>query len=303
MKRIVVLILALSIISWASPAFSGTLDTKRLLSAVCERLKTDKKIEGLTLEHLSVHKKIPIKLGNLSLWAVRIHIKLESPDQKANIGILDLVTDDKAQWQFESVSDLRTGQPLLEKALAELTKVDVDPRMGQVIFRGKGKKTVVVVTDNFCPYCRTAYETLPRLYGNQVKELVLIYLPLNKHPGSELACSVSSYVHQQKRLQPYARQVDDFIFKELAAAPATKDLNEANAAVYEALKSRFPWFAREFSGLSVEKALEKLRAGSNIEKQEKYVANLGITATPIIFVDDLRIDGLDWKKIERFLSY
>lgn len=302
MKRIVVLFLALSIISGASPALSGPLDQKRLLSAVCERLKRDKKNENLKPERLSLHQKIPIKLGKLSLWAVRIHIKLESPNQKPKIGVLDLVTDDKGQWQFESVSELRTGQPLLEKALAELARVNVDPRMGQVVFRGKGQKTVIVVTDNFCPYCRTVYETMPRVYGNQIKELVLIYLPLNKHPGSELACSVSAYLHHQKALQQHARQVDDFIFQELNA-PATKDLNEANAAVYGALKSRFAWLAREFSGLSMEKVLEKLRAGSNIEKQEKYAAELGITGTPIIFVDGLRIDGLDWKKIERFLSH
>jgi protein-disulfide isomerase len=299
-KRIVVLLLALSILFWASPGLSGTLDTKRLLSVACERLKRDKKVEGLRPEHLSVYKKIPIKLGELDLWAVRVHVRL--PDQKAQLGVLDLVTDDKVRWQFESVSDLRSGQPLLEKALAELAKVDIDPHMGQVIFRGKGKNTVILVTDNFCPYCRTAYETLPRVYGDQMKELVLIYLPLNAHPGAELACAVSSYVHQQKHRQPYARQVDDFIFKELNA-PATKDLNEANAAVYEALKSRFPWFAREFSGLSTEKALEKLRAGSNIEEQRRYAANLGVIGTPIIFVNGMRIDGLDWKKFERFLSY
>ena len=302
MRRIFVPLLILSILWWGSPALSGQLDEKMLLSVIYERFKWDKKIENLKLEHLSIQKKIPIKIGDLSLWAVRIHIKLESPKEKAKTGTLDLVTDDKAKWQFENVSDLKTGHPLLEKALAELTKLNIDPRMGQVIFRGEGNKTVIFVADNFCSLCRMAHQELPGVYSDRIKELVLIYLPLKTNLGAELACSVSSYVHNQKDLKQYAREVDDFIFNELQS-PETKDINAANAAVYEAFKSKLPWFAREFSGLSIGKAFEKLRAGSNIEGQMRYASNLGLIGTPTIFVDGKRIDGLDWKKFERFLTY
>jgi hypothetical protein len=103
-------------------------------------------------------------------------------------------------------------------------------------------------------------------------------------------------------LRQYAKQIDDFIFNELEP-PETKDINVANAAVYEAFKSKFPWFAEEFSGMIVEKAFERLRAGSNIEEQIRYAKGLNRIGTPIIFVDGKRMDGLDWKKFERFLTY
>jgi glutaredoxin len=302
MKRIFVPLLVLSVLLWTSHALSAPLDEKKLLSVVCERLNWGKKIPTLKPEHLSIQKKIPIDLIGLSLWAVRINVKLESPTQEVRTVILDLITDDNAQWQFENVSDLKNGYPLLEKAWAELTRVDLNTSIGQVIFRGEGNKNVTVVTDNFCPFCRTFYQTLPRVYRERVKEVVSIYLPLGNHPGAELACAVSSYVHSKKSLEQHARHVDDFIFNELRP-PETKDVNEANAAIYDAFKSRFSWFVEEFSGLTIEKAFEKLRAGSNISEQMKYGKSLNRRGTPIIFVDGKRIDGLDWNKFERFLSY
>jgi len=303
MRRIFVPLLVLSVLLWSSHALSAQLDEKKLLSVVYERLIREKKIENLKLEHLSIKKKIHIDLKSLSLWAVRINIKLESPTREPKSGILDLITDDNGQWQFEgNVSDLKDGYPLLEKAWAELTKVDLNLRMGQVIFRGKGNKNLVLVMDNFCIFCREAYQTLFHVYKDRVREVVSIYLPLEHNPGSELACSVSSYVHRQKNLEQYAKQVDDFIFNELQA-PETKDINGANAKVYEAFKSKFPWFGKEFSNLTVEKAFEKLKAGSNIGEQINYGKSLNQVGTPTIFVDGRRIDGLDWKKFERFLTY
>ncbi|WP_435548179.1 DsbA family protein [Desulfobacterium sp. N47] len=296
-------ILMLSAFIPVSTCFSGQLDEDKLFSAVCERLKEEKKIEGLTPKDLSLNKKVPIKVGNLSLWAVGILIKMKSSDNKPVNAYLNLVTDDKGQLQFENVTDIKTGKPLLERALAEITRVDINTKIGWPIFQGKGEKAVVVITDNFCPYCRTSYEVFQKVYSEKVKEVIFIYLPHNKlHPGSELACAVSAYVHNNKELQKYAKQVDDFIYQDLNV-PKSKVADEADSEVYEAVKARFPWFAQKFSGLTMKKAFEKLKAGSNIEEQKKYVASLGITGTPIMFVEGMRIDGLDWKKFERYLSY
>ena len=52
-----------------------------------------------------------------------------------------------------------------------------------------------------------------------------------------MACSVSAYVHNH--LKQYAAEVDNFIFQELNP-PATKDIKEANAAVYGVLKTKSP---------------------------------------------------------------
>lgn len=304
MRRIFVplLVLVLSILWWTSSALSGQLDEKKLLSVVHERLNLSKKIENLKLEDLSIQKNIHIDLIGLSLWAVRINIKSESPTKEAKTGFLDFITDDNGQFQFENISELRNGYPLLEKAWAELKKVDLNTRMGQIIFKGEGQKNITVVTDNFCHFCRTFYKTLPHVYKDRVKEVVSIYLPPESHPGAELACSVSSYVHSRENLRQYAKQVDDFIFLELSP-PTTKDINGANAVIYEAFKSKFSWFAEEFSNLTIEKAFEKLRAGSNIEEQMRYARSLRLPGTPVIFVDGKRIDGMDWKKFERFLTY
>ena len=302
MKRIFVPLLVLSVLLWTSHALSAQLDEKKLLSVVHERINLSKKIENLKLEDLSIQKKIHIDLKGLSLWAVRINFKFESPTKEAKTGLLDFITDDNGQFQFENISELKNGYPLLEKAWAELKKVDLNTRMGQIIFRGEGSQNIIWVTDNFCLHCRTAYRVLLHVYGNQIKELVSIYLPPESHPGAELACSVSSYVHSQENLRQYAKQVDDFIFLELNP-PATKDINGANVLVYEAFKSKFFWFGEEFSNLTVEKTFEKLRAGSNIEEQMRYARSFRLPGTPVIFVDGKRIDGIDWKKFERFLTY
>jgi len=301
-KLISVLLLVGTTFLWISPAISGQLNTRGVLAAVYERLKKEKKIEYLKPEHLSLQRKIPIKIGNLSLWAVRMQIRLTPPNQKTQTATLDLVTDDNGQWQFEAISNLKTGRPLLEKALADLAKLNIDPRMGQVIFRGQGEKTVVIVIDNFCSYCREVYRQLPGVYEKQIKELVTIYLPLNSHPGAEMACAVSAYVHNQKNLKQYTREVDNFIFQELPL-PTTKDIKEANTAVYDALKAKFSWLVREFAGADMEEVWKRLRAGSNIGEQMKYAVNLGIRGTPVTFVDGRRMDGVDWAKFARFLSY
>jgi protein-disulfide isomerase len=304
MKRCVsaLLLLVGAIFLWASPVISGQLNTKKVLSAVYERLMKEKKIEHLKMEHLSLQKIIPIKIGNMNLWAVRVEIILAPPNKSAQTATADFVTDDNGEWEFESISELKTGYPLLEKALADLAKENIDPNIGQVIFRGQGEKTVVVVIDNFCSYCREVYRQLPGVYEKQIKELDLIYLPLNSHPGAEMASAVSLYVHNQKNLEQHAREVDNFIFQELPA-PATKDIKEANTTVYEALKEKFPWLAGEFSGMEMEDVWKKLRAGSNISEQIKYAVNLGTHGTPVIFVDGRKIEGADWTKFARFLSY
>lgn len=302
MKRIAVLLLVLTICLWSLPVGAGRLNPDKVLSNVYERLKKENKIDQLKPEHLSLERKIPIKLGDLSLWAVRIQIRLKSPDKQVRTATLDMVTDDNGQWQFEGLSDLKTGYPLLEKTFTELGIVKIESRMGQVTFRGKGSKTVVMVTDNFCPYCREAHKKLPGVYAKKIKELILIYLPLNKHPGAELACSISAYVYNRKDLAQYAKDVDDFIFQELPP-PSTKDVNEANTAVYNAFKSKFPWFAREFPDSNIEKVFEKLRKGSNIIEQMRYANNLGLKGTPTTFINGRGMYGIDWEKFERFLTY
>jgi glutaredoxin len=303
-KRPIALVLIIGfLLFYAFPVVAGQLDEKKVLSVIYERLKHDKKFEDLKPENLSIPKKIHVLDTNtLSLWAVRIFIQMGSNKQDMKVGALHLIIDDKAQWQFENMADLKSGQPLLEKAMAELTKIDLKTSIGQVVYRGKGTKNVVVVTDNFCPFCRSAYQALLYKYEDQIKELIFLYAPLPLHPGSELACAVSSFVYHHKSLKQHARQINDFIFQELKP-PLGKDLNEANKMVLEALKSKFPWVAKEFSNLSVGEVMEKVRAGSTIEEQIKYVKSLNITATPILFVDGKRIDGFDIKKFERYLTY
>jgi hypothetical protein len=285
---------------------AGPLDEKKLLHVFWERLKQDKRFEKIRPEEISLQERIPISLKNLSLWAIKLKITMEpaQPGMKkpAQTMTVILVTDDHAEMVFEGLADLKTGRPLLEKALADLSQVELNPQIGQKVFTGKGKSRIVIIIDSFCPYCRVAYQNLPGNFASQIKELVFIYLPLASHPGSEMACAISSYIHQQKGLKEHAPEVDDFIFKDLTP-PKIKDQAQAQEEVYKAVRTKFPWFAKEFSGLTWEEGLEKLKKGSTVEEQIRYAAQLGIASTPIIFVNGRRIDGLDWNKFQRYLTY
>jgi hypothetical protein len=55
-------------------------------------------------------------------------IQVGSNKQKMKVGAFHLVIDDKAQKQHENMNDLKSGQPPLEKAVAELTKIELNPQ-------------------------------------------------------------------------------------------------------------------------------------------------------------------------------
>jgi len=301
-------LIILSVIAWGSPAFSGPLNEQKLLATIYERLITDKKMEGLKSEDIVLTQKIPVTVGSWSFWATKVRVKWlapnEDPKKEAVIQLLDFitVTDDEGQFHFDNITDLKTGIPLLEKALAELIKVQVNPRLGQVIATGKGDKTIILIVNNFCPHCREAYKKIPNDYKELFKEVVTFYSPSGGPLGSELACLVSSYIHRNRDLKEYAKAVDDFIFQELNQ-PQTKDPKEANELVLIALKNKFPWLNKEFSDLSMEKIIEKLKAGSNFDEQVQSAGKLVKLGIPVILVDGKRIDGLDFKQLERFLTY
>lgn len=272
-----------------SAGLSGkTLDIPALKKAIAARTvaswgEQDPYYKTFGVGQVTIEKEIPILKNGFSFFAVKAILKTpgDEPDE-----ILFLVVDSTGQLQFSDVLDVKTGQSLFRETLTELRKIEKLPEnFGTLIFEGKGKHDLVVVSDPFCPYCRKGWVFFQEK-REKIRSLKMAHLPL--HTQSEIVCMalLDSEIRRDKALE-----MADFAYTTLKQTAESGDLIKQFMAAFPHLKK--VWGKDSKSAVDF---LEK-NYRDKIGQEVRLIQGLGIKATPVFFIDGQMIEGYHEQRI------
>jgi hypothetical protein len=235
-----------------------------------------------------VEKKIAFQALGQMLYGIRLKILPVLPGQKNEY--LYLIVDPSLTVQYSDILDMETGANVLNQITAELRKIDLPEKgIGSEIYKGGGAHQIVLISDPFCPYCRQVWGYLLQ-HKDKIKLLKLSHYPVNT--VSETACAVLEFA-QQKRLNFF--DIINFSYTKLNFAKSPVEILSQYAAEFPMLK--------KFGGQDLEAAVQKLRAEylPIIQKEQSEIKDLGISGTPMTFVDGEMINGANSTKFDELM--
>lgn len=207
------------------------------------------------------------------------------------------------RFYVSEVVDLEQGRSILKPARDKMLAEDLKT-LGHTLTRGTGARTVVYVSDPFCPYCRQAFAYLmgkTSAFG----EFRLAHFPLASHPGADIACALMAWAAQNApgKALDFAR----FAYTDLPIPkPADKGpegLKKAWAEVASAFLARFPELkALGADGEAIVTALSGSVWDASVQEDMAKAAAMNIDGTPIIFVDGARVEGFDQGRLNQLLK-
>jgi len=201
------------------------------------------------------------------------------------------------------VVDLEAGRSILKGARDKMLAQDLQT-LGHPLMKGTGTRTVVYVSDPFCPYCRQAFAFLmgkTAAFG----EFRLVHFPLASHPGADIACALMAWAFQNA--PDKALDFVRFAYTDLPI-PKTADkgqesLKKAWVEVAAAFLARFPEVkALGADGEAVVAALSGSDWDATVQEDMAKAAGLDVTGTPVIFVDGARVEGFDQGRLNQLLK-
>jgi len=231
--------------------------------------------------------------GGTSFYAVKIN--LESPNQEKDSQIT-LVVDESGKFQLGDLSTISDGESLIEDDLENLNKVSLPKEYGSpLVQNGTGENSVFLVSDPFCPFCKKAFNFFDQK-GVGLNRWNLIHMPLDMHPGADLA-SFAMLDAEEVGIPPL--DAARFAYNELEAPKKGQD----PSVVLEQFASAFPELAEAW-GPDMERASYYLRGRyeDEIKKDTGKAQELGVSGTPGIFVNGVPVRGFDQQKVKRLLS-
>lgn len=245
---------------------------------------------------LSSEKAAPF--AGTDIYAVRG--ELVPADGQAQPFILFVSAD--GRFYVSDIIDLGAGKSIFKSARDKMLAEDL-AQLGHVVAKGTGQRTVVYVSDPFCPYCRMAFAFLmekPQAFA----ELRLAHFPLSSHSGADIACALMAWAVDKApdKAADFAR----FAYSDLAA-PHPADKSEASrkkawAEVADAFLKRFPELkALGANGEAIVSALSGSPWGASVQADMARAAALDVTGTPVVFVDGVRVEGFDQKRLGALL--
>lgn len=207
------------------------------------------------------------------------------------------------RFYVSELVELAAGKSVLKPARDKMRALDLKS-LGHTLVTGTGARTVIYVSDPFCPYCRTGFAYMmgkTAAFG----EFKLAHLPLSSHPGADIACALMAWAADKapERSLDFAR----FAYADLAA-PSVKDRSAANmqkawVEVAAAFLKRFPELkALGGSGEAIVQALVGSSWETAVREDMAKAAALDISGTPVSFVDGVRVEGFDHARLESLLK-
>ncbi|SNS01812.1 Thioredoxin [Humidesulfovibrio mexicanus] len=246
---------------------------------------------------LSTEKAVPF--AGTDIYAVRG--ELIPADGQAQPFTLFVSAD--GRFYVSDIIDLGAGKSILKPARDKMLAEDL-AQLGHVIAKGTGQRTVVYVSDPFCPYCRMAFAFLmekPQAFA----ELRLAHFPLSSHSGADIACALMAWAVD--KAPDKAADFAKFAYSDLAA-PRPADKSEASrkkawVEVANAFLKRFPELkALGENGEAIVNALSGSSWGAAVQADMARAAALDVTGTPVVFVDGARVEGFDQKRLGALLQ-
>jgi protein-disulfide isomerase len=299
MKKVCFLILFICIANTTLALAKQNLDQENLKKNITKRVVTMlspkfKEMKSYSPDNVLIDQVIPVKVGKDTYYAIKAILTPAVKNQKE--GKLTMLVDHTGSFQFSGLMDIASGENPSEMAMAEIDKVELPENFGSVVNKGSGTREITLVSDPFCPYCRTAWSFLTE-QKDKYKEFSLVHMPLSFHVGADASCWLLAYVEENHPDKIF--EVANWAYSEFQA-PREQDLEKAREKVIASFLEKFPWLttskASEF-GYFLKGKYEEVIAGEIEAAQE-----MEIGGTPAIFIDGIRIDGFDQKKIESVLS-
>lgn len=207
------------------------------------------------------------------------------------------------RFYVSDIIELAAGKSILKPARDKMRAEDLKS-LGHTLVTGTGARTVIYVSDPFCPYCRTGFAYMmgkTAAFG----QFRLAHLPLSSHPGADIACALMAWAADKapERSLDFAR----FAYADLASPTVTDrspaNLKKAWVEVAAAFLKRFPELkALGGSGEAIVEALVGSSWEASVREDMAKAAALDISGTPVSFVDGVRVDGFDHARLESLLK-
>ncbi|MBI5591188.1 MAG: hypothetical protein HY881_11970 [Deltaproteobacteria bacterium] len=284
-------------LSWAqneaSPVKPSGLDETKLKEIIASRIQKanagkNESYKNFDSKMVIVEKKIAFQSLGQILYGVKIKILPVVADQKHEF--LYLIVDPSLTVQYSDILDMETGASALNPVMVELRRIDLPAKsIGNEIYKGSGAHQIVLISDPFCPYCREVWGYLVQ-HKDKIKLLKLAHFPI--HTASETACAVLEFA-QQKRLNLF--DIVNFSYTRLNSSESPVEILSQYAAEFPLLK--------KYWGNDLEAAAKKLQAEylPAVQKEQAEIKDMGISGTPITFVDGYMIEGGNFPKFDELM--
>jgi len=254
------------------------------------------------LKAQSVHVDIAEKaatFGNTDIFAVKGSL---APEAGQSQPFIMFVSAD-GKYYVSDIVDMRAGKSILKDSRERLRNTDLKA-LGHTVFRGTGKPVVTFVSDPFCPYCRTAFAYMLSKSAHY-SDFRLAHFPLTSHPGADIACALMVWAAQQapKRQADFVRFAYTDLVLPKIADKSPEQMEKAWVQVADAFLARFPELkALGKNGKAIVAALNGSPYVKAVSEDMAKAAGMDISGTPIIFVDDARVEGFDGPRLESLLK-
>lgn len=252
--------------------------------SVLEQQQMHDEASGVTADgiRIAVVEPASVSVNDTAIDLYAIKANVEALDEGPGSDIM-MIVDADGQLEI-SVHEISTGRSVLQDAQDSLQRKEIDPELGQTIFSGNGEREVVLVSDPLCPYCRQAFAFFMER-KEHIGEMRMLHMAHESQPAAEFA--VWSAMDGADTVSPMA--LTEFIYTDLDFARAQQDPGKAIAQQF---MSRFPELAEKWG--SAEQAryyLEgKYKEKTRVEMMESG-RELGIQATPTVFIDGVPVEG------------
>ncbi len=286
MIRPSVLLLVLFLLT-ASPAaaLAGGLDVGALRTGIALRAGL-----GDDPGRVVIEKAVPVGGKEpAAFYAVRASVR-PPKGEVAPYAVRPMLVDAAGAYLVGGLADVATGAPAAEQALREALRYDLPEDFGRTIWKGEpGGKTVVLVSDPFCPYCRQLFKYLGAK-RSRITRLRLVHRPAGL-AASLASCMIMDYAldnARARKIDPW--QVASFIY---GGVPETMAKHpQGPLLVLEEIMKKFP--ALNDLG-TPEQAVDKLNAAYSAAMQATVESTYpyGITTVPCAFVDGVPLQGFN----------
>ncbi len=295
MKKLVFLLLAAAL-CFPSSLMAG-LQEDNLINNVLIRFQGIISERGgdpwaISRESLVVEQSIPFEVDvsgqRLTMYAVRVVLSGPEPGQKQNV---TLIVDETGGIQLDGAfADLSTGKSIHQDVLDELERMESDPGVGDLLFTGSGQASVLYLSDPFCPYCRHAYTYL-RDQKDRISEFKIAHFPINPNSG---AVALTLIMMDFKGEDNY-QDVVDFAYN----VDPTGLTGNADHSVIRLFNNEFQIFTR--TSEDVFDYLQEKHQNNLAREMEKMRA-MGLSGTPVIIINGIRVDGFNRDRINDLLN-
>jgi len=207
------------------------------------------------------------------------------------------------RFYVSDIVDLGAGRSILKDARDKVRLEDLKT-LGHTLMKGTGARSVVYVSDPFCPYCRTAFAFLMGKTAS-FAELKLAHFPLTSHPGADIACALMAWAADKApdKALDFARFAYTDLPAPKVADKSPENMKKAWVQVAAAFLVRFPELkALGGDGEAIVAALSGSAWDAAVQEDMAKAAGMDISGTPVIFVDGARVDGFDQGRLGQLLK-